>query len=267
MMRRVLLTVCLVIGFTRQSAAEEFVTNPLRSDGFGAQFQTIIYAMLYAEMNQQTFLYSPFVSMEHNYDNDPDFIKKKEWLANVIDYFPHNNDVALQTKISVRDFVVFFDQNIGQCIETSAFKNIKEIFRVNKDRSRYFDDEHLHIAGHIRRSNSHDNRVDGTDTPDSVYLNIINNLRQKYLTQRPLFHIYSQGRPKKFRKTFLGDDIVLHINASIEETFTSMVLADVLVLSRSSFSYTAGLLSNGTVYYMRFWVSPLPSWIEVKVPT
>ncbi|MFI5335051.1 MAG: hypothetical protein ACHQT8_07855 [Chlamydiales bacterium] len=264
MMRRVLLSAWLVIGSVHPSSADEFVTNPLRSDGFGAQFQTIIYAMVYAELNHQTFLYSPFTRMEHNYDNDPDFIKKKERLANVIDYFPHNNDVALQTKISARDFVVFFDQNILHGIETSAFKKLKEIFRLNKDRSLYFDDEHLHIAVHIRRSNSHDNRVDGADTPDSVYLNMINNLRQKYFTQRPLFHIYSQGRPKKFRKTFVGDDILLHINESIEETFTSMVLADVLVLSCSSFSYTAGLLSNGTVYYMRFWVSPLPSWIEFK---
>ena len=50
------------------------------------------------------------------------------------------------------------------------------------------------------------------------------------------------------------------INESIEDTFTSLVLADVLVISKSSYSYIAGILSEGIVYYQPFWHSPLPNW-------
>jgi hypothetical protein len=44
-----------------------------------------------------------------------------------------------------------------------------------------------------------------------------------------------------------------------------MVLADILVTGASSFSYTAGLLSEGIVYYIPFWHAPLPHWTPVDV--
>ena len=43
-----------------------------------------------------------------------------------------------------------------------------------------------------------------------------------------------------------------------------MVLADVLVAGASSFSYTAGILAEGTVYYTPFWHEPLPHWISIE---
>ena len=85
-----------------------------------------------------------------------------------------------------------------------------------------------------------------------------------YSFNRPVFHIYSQGDEEDLWDAFKEDDIVLHINESVEDTFTSMVLADVLVTSRSSFSYTAALLSEGEVYYIPFWHPPLPHWKVIR---
>ena len=53
------------------------ITNPERTDGFGAQFQTIIASAIYAELNNIPYIYTPFKMMEHNYDNDPEFLPKK----------------------------------------------------------------------------------------------------------------------------------------------------------------------------------------------
>jgi hypothetical protein len=44
----------------------EIISNPCRTDGFGAQYQTIIYSVIYAELNNKEFRYSPFKKMEHN---------------------------------------------------------------------------------------------------------------------------------------------------------------------------------------------------------
>jgi len=250
----------------RQAAA--IITNPSRTDGFGAQFQTIIYSVIFAELTGHHFIYTPFTSVEHNYNNDPNFIQKLENLINFFNHFEINKDEGfqyIQTKngYDAHYFISFFENNLHECIKSQSLKKIKKIFRSNKKKENYFNNEKLNIAVHIRRQNSHDNRIDGTNTPDSIFIKIIQFLRDLYCSKNPQFHIYSQGDIEAFKKIFPEDDIVLHINESIEETFSAMVLADVLVTSRSSFSYTAGILSEGIVYYIPFWHPPLSNWIPL----
>ena len=115
---------------------------------------------------------------------------------------------------------------------------------------------------HVRRPNLHDNRIEGADTPDQLFLSVIDQLRLTYKDQNPLFHLHSQGTIENFKQYHTGD-VVLHLNESVEDSFCAMVLADVLVTGASSFSYTAALLSDGIVYYIPFWHSPLPHWISV----
>lgn len=261
---RYILGICLlnIVFFVSpiQGIGVEIVTNPERSDGFGAQFQTIIASVIYAELTNKKFAYTPFKAMEHNYQNDSDFIAKKEWLINFIDNFEVNNGQAAKPEVNL---IHFFEANLAQCINSAAFQKIKAIFRANKNINNYFNDKNLNIAIHMRRPNPHDSRLDGADTPDVIFLNIINYLRTAYAPQNPLFHIHSQGELESFR-AFNAADIVLHLNESIEKSFTQMVLADVLVTSRSSFSYAAGIISEGTVYYIPFWHAPLPQWISIE---
>lgn len=241
--------------------AEEVVTNPKRSDGFGGQFQTIIASVIYAELHNKKFAYTPFKAMEHNYHNDADFLQKKEWLINFIDNFEINeNDTIQQPTHSV--FLNFFESNLDACVNSSSLKKIKMIFRANKNRTDYFSHKNLPIAVHVRRPNAHDNRIEGADTPDHIFLHTIHQLRILYAPQNPQFHVYSQGDAEHFT-LYEAPDVVLHLNESVEDTFTAMVLADVLVASASSLSYTAGLLSEGIVYYVPFWHAPLPHWISI----
>jgi hypothetical protein len=242
----------------------KIITNPLRTDGFGAQFQTIIYSVIYSELTNNRYVYTPFCSMEHNYDMDPEFIAKKEWLINFIGNFPLNRDSKIQSTTSVNDLISFFESNLVACYNSQSLQKIRGVFFKNKNRNDYFDAENFHIAIHVRRPNPHDSRVDGTNTPDHEYLRIIKNLRNVYSVKKPLFHIYSQGNIESFNSIYTGDDIFFHLNESTEQTFTSLVLADVLVTSRSSFSYTAGILSQGVIYYTPFWHPPLPNWISIS---
>jgi hypothetical protein len=203
--------------------------------------------------------------MEHNYDNDVDFLAKKEWLINFIDNFEINTDMRFAQSLGGRLIhYEFFEANLALCAESQSLKKIKEVFRANKDRRNYFYNNNLNIAVHVRRPNQHDNRTDGPDVPDRVYIRAIELLRRNYSTQNPLFHIYSQGDIKNFKGSYAAADVVFHLNESIEDTFSSLVLADVLVTSASSFSYIAGILSEGAVYYIPFWHPPLPSWVVLE---
>jgi FkbM family methyltransferase len=78
-----------------------------------------------------------------------------------------------------------------------------------------------------------------------------------------MIHIFSQGDIKDF-KMYENSRTMFHLNESIEETFMFMVDADVLLTAPSSFSYTAGILSDGVVYYIPFWHKKLPNWINME---
>lgn len=246
-----------------ETPAQGMITNSPRSDGFGSQFQTIVYSAIYAEMNNKKFVYTPFKSIEHNYDNDPDFLPKKEELINFSKHYQINQDLSLQDNMNAGTFIRYFEANIESCVNSQSLKKIKEIFRSNKKREDYFDKSHFNIAVHIRRANPHDSRVAGTDTPDIFYLDTIQTLREEYTSEKTIFHIYSQGEIADFQKIYSENDTILHINESLEDTFTSLVLADALVTSASSLSYIAAILSEGAVYYTPFWHPPLPHWVQL----
>lgn len=241
---------------------EQYVTNFERNDGFGGQFQSLIASVIYAELNAAKFVYTPFKVMAHNYDNDPDFIAKKEWLINFKGNFEINNGSYKTLSLNHIDFIRFFEAHIVQCAHSQALKTMKKIFRANKDIKNYFDGRTFNIVLHVRRPNAHDTRIEGADAPDTLFLHVIHRLRVMYGAKSPMFHVFSQGSSENF-KAFNAPDVQLHLNDSVEDSFTAMVLADVLVAAASSFSYVAGILSDGAVYYIPFWHTPLPGWISV----
>ena len=55
----------------------------------------------------------------------------------------------------------------------------------------------------------------------------------------------------------------LHIDTPIRETFNALVKSQILILSRSSFSYAAGLLNENDIVATNiksWWHKPLKQW-------
>ena len=88
-------------------------------------------------------------------------------------------------------------------------------------------------------------------------------IRSSFKDKELLFHIYSQGEKDNF-KEFESNDTIMHIDENIEDSFIALVADEILVMSPSSFSYVAGLLSDGIVFYKPFWHLPKKDWIVVK---
>ena len=241
-----------------------YTTTDLYSDGFGAQYQKILMCFFSSKIHHLTFHYRPFDKMEHNYKNDPDFIRKKEELINL-----KNNIPNVQTsKYSYVDthykhHFETFEKNIDMCCESEHMKFIKQCFWSNKDRD-FFKNGKINVAVHIRRLNSHDggprNAGARVTTENSYYLNIVNLIRTKY-KENLLFHIYSQGTPNNFTEFSNQTDIILHLDTDVDNSFIGMVAADILVTSPSSLSYVAGILNDGEVWYKPFWHPPRKAWI------
>ena len=64
-----------------------------QSDGFGSQFQKLICAILIAEEKGFEYIYQPVKTIEHNYDNDPEFINKIEELMNLQGHYRSINSI------------------------------------------------------------------------------------------------------------------------------------------------------------------------------
>ena len=143
--------------------------------------------------------------------------------------------------------------------DSPSFRKIKTLYF--KDKQSPYSGECVQIALHIRRPNVCDVRVEGTDTPDSYYLHCMSILQAKYLSEKKqcLFHIFSQGSPTLF-ESYKQFPVVFHLDEDVFDTFNSLVFADVLVLSKSSFSYVAALLSDAVVVYTPFWHPPRKHW-------
>jgi hypothetical protein len=239
------------------------------NDGFGSQYQKIIETYIYCKKHNFQFAYKPLDIVEHNYDNDIEFNNKLESLMNL-----KNNIINVEENMNVEviDMSKFltiiddnFEKNIDNYCESEHMEFIKSCFWKNKERN-HFNNNKVNVSLHIRRENSYDVVIGGAGeratTPNSYYLNIMNVIREKYKDsdKQLLFHIYSQGNIEDFN-CFKKNDVTFHINDDLCDTFISLVAADILVMSPSSFSYVAGLISDGEIYYKKFWHGPRKNWI------
>lgn len=234
----------------------KYFTNSYKptTEGFTTHYWERIAAIIVAEFEGSEFIYTPLEGVSHNYNNDPDFLKNKEVLMNLIDHYPINHDLEFQKQC--KDSSQFFFNNVGDCVHSKSFAKIKELFYANKKRENYYSNDRKHIALHTRKCNPHD-AVPPTELPNERFYRIAEQLRAVFSKEPLTFHLYSQGSSEQFKEFERHEDTVLHLNESIEDTFTAMAFADVLITCQSGFCRLAGYLSNGLVIYPREVATPL----------
>ena len=228
-----------------------YLTNRQRDDGFGSQLQGLIYSIMFAECNNYSFAYSNIHKIDHNYDNNPNFVEDLENYINIKNNYINASSIDSSSVIEIPDGqeYVYMAINIDTVLESSQFKNLKAIIYANKNNS--FNKDNFNIAIHIRRVNKCDNRNSGAPYTNQYYIELINNLREFYKNKNILFHIYSQGTLEEFHELKM-ESVIFHLNESIQDTFNGFLFADLLVTGPSSLSYVAGLLTDSEVVYVPF---------------
>jgi len=251
------------------------LTSTSRNDGFGAQFQTIMCAALFAELNGHEFAYSR-PNLAHLYSKEE--VDEIEQIMNF-----EGNFVAAtgkEPKIDITNSYAFIEGNIDKVLESQPMKKIRSYFKENKVNP--FEPGTFNVAIHIRRPSTKptidlpfhnegwgDTKslrnfdVDQTNrlTRNGHFLDVIELIRKSHPGAK--FHIFSDGVPELF-ECFKAEDTILHIDTSLMDTYTRMLYADILVTCKSSFSYVAALLRDeGEVYYTPFWHRPASSWIKI----
>jgi hypothetical protein len=233
------------------------------TDGFGSHCQHYTFGILYVEHHGNVAYISPETFFEHNYEKDPHYVKNMLEFINLHKYYQLPSDKQhvkklLPTPEGLGVAYNYCNHNLNTLLDSESFARLKSRFMENKVNP--YDSSFFNVAIHVRRPNSHDTRLDGADTPDSYYLNIMNIIRKEHDGSKPLkFHIYSQGDTSKF-DCYRNDDVVFHLNESIQDTVNGLLFGDILVTSASSLSYVCGFYTNGKVYYKSFWHPPYKTW-------
>jgi hypothetical protein len=256
-----------------------------RDDGFGAQFQHILFGIMYSQENGFIYLHKPITKMDHNYNEDPEFIEKIEDFMNIRKNFKTIQEISNYHIIDFWTLYPYVVNNFDKCLDNNKtllqsifWKNKKNIFTsfhekdlqsnqsnplLNENSGTISNTEKvLNIAVHIRRVNKCDWDTSRIDT-NSFFLNIIQKIRDSY-SSRKIFHIFSQGDEDNF-KEFNQKDVTFHLNEDIKDTFLGLVSADILITSKSALSYCAAILTDGIVYFNEFGdLNPMYSkWIKL----
>eukprot|EP00466_Bigelowiella_natans_P012847 jgi/Bigna1/64879/fgenesh1_kg.88_\ len=223
------------------------LTGPPAKDGFGAHYTLFMTAVAFAAKNRITYCHTPGSHVAHAQDNDQLKILMgfKAGNCSKCDREKHgyfhwvNEDPEAYYTPCVRNYL---REKYDAGVETL---NLQSTFGR--------DENTTVIAVHIRRGDideetNHGNRY----VKMSAFERGLEMIRKDYLKPREVhvFHVFSEGSPEDFKILTKHDDVELQLlgDDGMMTSFHSMVTADYLLTSPSSFSYAAGVLSKGKVF-------------------
>ena len=141
---------------------------------------------------------------------------------------------------------------------------------VEREKLLYEEEEGIHIAIHIRRGDVTENssnpniRMRWLDT--DYYARVLKLLLKKLEGGKFHVYIFSQGTKEEFQEDFSFPNVHYCLDMMAQNTFWHLTQADILIISKSSFSYKPALLSSGIIIAPKhFWhgYPELERWIIV----
>jgi hypothetical protein len=250
----------------------KYCTNAYRLAGFGSMLQTLFWTIVYSYFNGYEFVYTDvneieLLTMRNEHETDKNStIDDVNKFMSIKSNYKNINDVDKSDVIVVDVPIVFsyIESNINKLPTCKGFLEFKTFFL--QDKINNFPINTFNVAIHVRRLGkteslyySYDKNRYGTSL--TKVLELMNQIRTQFRDKNPIFHVYSSGNDS-FTE-LKSNDTIFHIDKNVLNTFNDMIFADILIMSTSSFSYTAALLSSSKyIYYPKgFSHPPLEHWI------
>jgi hypothetical protein len=137
----------------------------------------------------------------------------------------------------------------------------------------------VNVSVHVRRPTFEDSKhpVYGDPSDPSYkmrfldsryYIQICKAILGALANSRVCFNVFSLGDKNDFSDFFQLPNVTLHINENDAETFHNIVMGDILILSPSSFSFKAGMVSRGAKIAASPWWHAIPEneeWCRVTL--
>lgn len=238
-----------------------------KTDGFGSQLQACFSLIAYCCYKNHTYIHTPMYKMHHNNENIKNFPEYMNKFINFESKFKSidqlsNYEISIINNVKEGPFV-HGSLHPEYFYNTHVLNLLREIYYSNSKPSiTSFDNTKKNIAVHIRRGDVNPEKYPSRFISNKVYIDLI----KKIDLSNSLIHIFSEGNSENFKdiiESFSENKLIFHLNENIQLTFHSMVKADILVISKSSFSYCAALLNENTIIanlITSWWHKPLKQW-------
>jgi hypothetical protein len=268
-----------------------------RNDGLGAQACGIISVMVLAHALNYKFVYTPMQFIAHYPYPEPSQSELRLWvmaweqLLNFEDHHPHfsktsgphvhikkcNIDGYFNLDKSGKLTSSFQDGHIYSTRETHTvltkhhqhpqiakgweltLRSIRDGYGRDRKDTPHFDNRKgvINIAVHVRRGDSTNNarRFVG----HTYFVGVLKSITEylKVHGKKWCIQLYSEGKREDLPEFEQFSNVMYRLNEDHFDTLHHMVCADVLVMSKSTFSYLPALLNNhGTIVYKPFWLLP-----------
>ena len=246
-----------------------------KTDGFGSQLQACFSLIAYCVYNNSRYVHTPFTKMQHNDANNPKFPQIM------------NDFINIESKYSSIQKISNYENSLVNGVQEGYFVHgslspeffyndkvltiLREIYdSKSKPDIPNYEPSKKNIVLHMRRGDVNASKYPSRWSSDQDYINLlrktIENIGKDENDNIANYeiHILSEGEPDLFKAiTDIYPDIKLHLSIDIQQTFHMMVIADVLIMSKSSFCYAAGLINKNRVVannLVRWWHKPLKTW-------
>lgn len=258
----VLLLLSLCIQHINTFSIPTHLTIHGKTDGFGAQYLAIMSGIAYCASKQLVYVHTPFKVMEHGVDvaamnafvGIPSVQQKSKTSMSLNEtvWEPFTNYTQPNIKrLPLVEQVhygvspsLFYTLDVRRLLQSYYYSSPKPKIQIG-------------VAIHIRRGDV-DRSSGWRFTSNDTYKQCISAIETNYPSLN--IYIFSEGHPDDFT----GLRATLCLNTDIQETFHSLVCAQVLVMSKSTFSYTSAILNDNTVYYMDFCHKKLDHWKQFE---
>lgn len=236
-------------------------------DGGGAQIQAIVSVAAFAKYFGARFVHTPLRSIEHcpKHLTMKEFCRQWEGIVSLFGVTKSSGGEFLRYEIDefLLDLLTLRTRGKQICLENAHFltDSHPEIYELvglaanSKERSA---GERKAIYAHVRRG---DVKQHGDTsfryTSEEALRAHIEAVRKQHGTDPKVF-IVTENPDAPFKEKF--EDCIFITEKDPVKVIRLLASADTLIMSKSAFSYVAGLLSKGIVYYEDYWQRPLPSW-------
>lgn len=185
-------------------------------------------------------------------------LKREGYKIRKLPYFGESE----KSKSLIRQIIhSYAGEKVILCAELDQFyqkqyevvDHIKEKFESSKERkndSLIYKDGRVSMAVHIRRGDIVEGQKSGADTLTKRWLSLdyyVNIVRQvkKQIGDKLDIYLFSQGTRDDFIVFEEFGNVIYCFDMDDKQSFLHMLRADILVISKSSFSYKPALLSDG----------------------
>lgn len=252
-----------------------YAARPNPGAGIGHQMANWIAGFWYARQFGLHFAHLPFSTEQ--WDNFLGFgkgektvaeLKKEGYKTRKLPLFDEDNDKEIQLNKNIiqsyadKKIVFIAEQDQFYKAQYGVMDDLKQKFYsapARKNDHLIYLKDHFNIAIHVRRG---DIMIDPT-SPNLAMRYLSNDYFEKVLkqvvnsvqTSKPI-HIYffSQGIPEDYPEFSTFQNLHWCLDMNAQESFLHFVYADLLITSKSSFSYKPALLNKGIKVCPRnFW--------------